>query len=309
MLPTDIRAVSFAVFARKGTFEKEETYRSLDALISRTGCNAVTLVPFGLQDTPQSEDITWERTVSDAELVRCISYIHEKGCAVFLKPTVNCANGSWRAFISFFEEDVICEPKWGNWFRSYSAFQCHYAEIAGRTGCELFIAGCEMVMSEHREEEWRGVIRDIRKVYHGPVSYNTDKYQEHNVKWWDAVDIISSSGYYPSGSWDRELMRIEQTVKTFGKPFFFAETGCMSVSGSAGCPNLWSLKGSADCKEQEEWYREMTEAVKRHPFVRGICLWDWPAMLYPEAEARLRKDYSIYAKPAENVIREYFLGR
>ena len=59
----------------------------------------------------------------------------------------------------------------------------------------MFIAGCEMVQSEHRENEWRKLISDIRMIYHGPVTYNTDKYQEDNVTWWDCVDYICSSGY------------------------------------------------------------------------------------------------------------------
>ena len=56
-----------------------------------------------------------------------------------------------------------------------------YAKIAEQYGCEMFIAGCEMVMSEHRETEWRRLLSDIRQVYHGLLSYNTDKYQEHRV--------------------------------------------------------------------------------------------------------------------------------
>ncbi len=32
-------------------------------------------------------------------------------------------------------------------------FQRHYAKISQEMGCEMHIAGCEMVMSEHREKE------------------------------------------------------------------------------------------------------------------------------------------------------------
>ena len=110
-----------------------------------------------------------------------IHYIHVKGLSVALKPTANCKNDTWRAHMNFFDKDVPCEPKWCNWFASYTEFQMHYAGIAKQTGCEMFIAGCEMVMSEHRENEWRQLIADIRTVYDGPVSYNTDKYQEDNV--------------------------------------------------------------------------------------------------------------------------------
>ena len=69
-------------------------------------------------------------TASDEELVALINYAHSLGVQVFLKPTANTANGEWRAFISFFENDVPCEPKWSDWFRSYTAFQLHYARIA-----------------------------------------------------------------------------------------------------------------------------------------------------------------------------------
>ena len=70
-----------------------------------------------------------------------------------------------------------------------------------------------------------------RKImeYHGLVSYNTDKYQEDHVSWWDCVDVISSSGYYPIDQWEQELDRIEKNcLKNYRKPFFFAEAGCMS---------------------------------------------------------------------------------
>ena len=132
---------------------------------------------------------------------------------------MNCKNGEWRAYISFFEHDVPCESKWGNWFSSYTKFQTHYAEIAQKEECDMLIAGCEMVMSEHREKEWREVIAAIRECYDGTVSYNTDKYQEDRVKWWDCVDVISSSGYYPIQDWEQELDRIEAVVKAYHKPF------------------------------------------------------------------------------------------
>jgi hypothetical protein len=66
----------------------------------------------------------------------------------------------------------------------------------------MFIAGCEMVMTQRRDVEWRKLIADIKSVFTGPISYNTDKYQEEHVDWWDCVDVISSSGYYPITDWD-----------------------------------------------------------------------------------------------------------
>ena len=214
-----IKGVTFAAFPHKGSFETKEARESLCRLKENTGADFITLVPNGLQETPQSEEIFYQTdaNISDEELISMIRFAHELGLRVALKPTVNCKNGTWRAHIDFFDKDVPCEPKWGNWFKAYTEFQLHYAAIAEKTGCEMFLAGCEMVMSERREAEWRKLISDIKSVYSGPVSYNTDKYQEDNITWWDCVDVISSSGYYPLNNWEQQLDRIEAVVKKYNK--------------------------------------------------------------------------------------------
>lgn len=306
-----IKGITFAPFAPRGAFRRRETYQSLDRLIQRTCANFIILVPAALQDTPQSEaiDFTSRATLSDEELVRMITYAQEKGLRVALKPTVNCRNGTWRAHINFFDEDVPCEPKWGNWFRSYTDFQLHFAKIAQETHCDMFIAGCEMVQTERREAQWRQLIADIRTVYTGPVSYNTDKYQEHNVRWWDAVDVISSSGYYPINDWANQLDRIEAVVKRFGKPFFFAECGCMSVEGSNLVPNDWSVKGPADPQGQADWYAGMFRACEKRDWVGGFGLWAWNGRQYPLESAASQGGYDIYGKPAEQVVAKYYSSK
>lgn len=91
-----------------------------------------------------------------------------------------------------------------------------------------------------------------RKImeYHGLVSYNTDIYQEDHVSWWDCVDVISSSGYYPIDQWEQELDRIEKIVLKYRKLFFFAEAGCMSRKGSGMVPNNWELQGELRLEEK-----------------------------------------------------------
>lgn len=303
-----ICGMTFAPFAARGQLSEAKARESLRLMKERTGADFVILVPGGWQDTAQSEKITYTspETLGDDELIEMIHYAQDLGMRVALKPTVNCRNGTWRAHVNFFDEDVPCEPKWGNWFASYTDFQLHYAALAQQHGCEMFIAGCEMVMSERREQEWRRLIEEIRTCYHGLISYNTDKYQEHRVTWWDCVDVISSSGYYPMDDWERQLDRIEKVVMKFGKPFFFAEAGCMSVEGSKFVPNNWELCGECDPQGQAEWYERMLEACGRRPWVRGMAFWSWSADLYEERQALAGKDYEIYAKPAEGYVKAYY---
>ncbi|MDE6608044.1 MAG: 1,4-beta-xylanase, partial [Lachnospiraceae bacterium] len=289
-------------------FATENARQSLKLMKERTHANFIILVPGGLQDTPQSEtiDYTSKATMTDDELKQMIAYAQELGLMVALKPTVNCKNGTWRAHINFFDEDVPCEPKWSNWFDSYSDFQTHYANISRETGCIMHIAGCEMVMSERRGTQWRQVISDIRREYKGLVSYNTDKYQEHNVSWWDCVDVISSSGYYPIHDWENQLDRIEAVVKKFQKPFFFAESGCMSVEGSPKVPNDWSVRGKVDTKGQAVWYETMFQACLKRKWIGGFALWSWTDQLYSPDSASARGDYELFEKPAEKVVYNYY---
>ena len=161
-----------------------------------------------------------------------------------------------------------------------------------------------MVQAQRREEECRKMIAEIRKHYNGTVSYNTDKYQEHNVKWWDAVDVISSSGYYPVNDWENQLDRIEKVVRQYNKPFFFAECGCMSVKDSNLVPNDWSVRGDIDLQGQADWYKAMFGACAKRDWVGGFAVWDWAWKQYGNAESN--GGYDIYLKPAEKIVKEFY---
>lgn len=252
-----MKGVTFGWMAKKGDFLKDEAKESLRLLKERTSADTVIMALAALQDTAQSEEIdyTGDHMVSDEELEMMIRYAQSLGLRVIMKPAVNCRNGTWRAHINFFDLEVPCEPKWSNWFRSYTEYQVHYAKLAERTGCEMFIIGCEMVQTERREQEWRQAVRAVREHYTGLMTYNTDKYQENNVNWWDELDVISSSGYYPIDDWENQLARIKKVVDQYGMPFFFAEAGCMSTEGSAQVPNDWGFRASSVWRNKRDTIR------------------------------------------------------
>jgi hypothetical protein len=305
-----IKAVNFAPFPQRGILGSEDARQSLAMLRKATAASHIILTPPGLQDTPQSEQIIFsdEYGPEDGELRGFIAFAQSLGLKVILKPTVNCRNGVWRAFINFFDHEAPCEPKWSAWFAAHERFQLHYAKIAEASGCVMFITGCEMVMAERRADEWRGLIAKVKQIFSGPVSYNTDKYQEDAVSWWDCVDVISSSGYYPEGTWETQLARIERAVKQYGKPFFFAETGCMSAAGSPILPNKWDLPGNLDLAGQAVWYRDMFAHCRTRSWVEGFGLWSWPWRLPPAAEAAQDTGYSLYEKPACSIVYDNFIA-
>ncbi|GEN55887.1 hypothetical protein GCM10012290_04790 [Halolactibacillus alkaliphilus] len=303
-----IKGFTFGWDSRRGDFLKQEAKESLRLMQMNTASDTVIIAISALQDTAHTTKVDYvgDHMVSDDELIAMIDYAKSLGLRVILKPTVNCKDGTWRAHINFFDVDVPCEPKWSDWFKSYTDYQLHYAKIAEVTDCEMVIVGCEMVQTERRADEWRQLILEVKQVYHGLVSYNTDKYQEDHVPFWDAVDVLSSSGYYPTGTWERELDRIETVVKKYNKPFFFAEAGCPSRTGSSYIPNDWNHVGEVNIKEQAAFYREMFEAAGQRDFVSGFGLWDWNTLLHTHEEAVTDDGYGVYGKPAADVIYNYY---
>jgi hypothetical protein len=303
-----VGGVTWGFMGRRGTWTTEAAESSMGLMKSVTGANWTAIAFSAIQATPQSTEIPyWEKpTVTDEEVVWAIRKAKELNLKICLKPIVNCADGTWRAHINFFDKDVPCEPKWSEWFRSYTDFILHYAAIAEESGCEMFCIGCELVQTDRREAEWRALIAEVRKVYHGIITYNCDKYQEDNVTWWDELDVISSSGYYPEQDWEAQLDRIEAVVKSHNKPFFFMEAGCPSRTGSAAIPNDWTLQGEPNEEEQSRFYQAMFSSCESREWVQGFMLWDWPAQLYPLEAAADNDDYCMYGKSAAGVIKAYY---
>lgn len=291
----------------RGTWATPAAEESMAAMAAG-GFTWTALAYAAEQATCHSTEIPFDEapTVSDAEIVWAIRSAKAHGLRVVLKPVVNVADGTWRAHIGFFDWDVPHEPSWTEWFASYSAFILHAARLAEREGCDMLCIGCEMVRADGQEQHWRALIARVREVYSGLLTYNCDKYQEDHVAWWDAVDVVSSSGYYPIDAWETQLDRIEKVVTASGQPFLFMEAGCPSRTGSAALPNDWALPGAPSEREQADYYRAMVDACRARPWVGGLMLWDWPAELYAPEEAGRNDDYCPYGKQAGEYIRSAF---
>lgn len=294
----------------RGSWAAPEAAESMRLMVEH-GVNWTALAYAAEQATAQSTEIPFREapTVTDDEVVGAIRAAKAHGLRVCLKPVVNVADGTWRAHIGFFDVDVPGEPSWGEWFEAYREFIVHAARIAEAEGCEMLCIGCEMVRADSREADWRELVAAVREVYSGLVAYNCDKYQEDRLTWWDAVDVITSSGYYPIDRWELELDRIERVVEASGKPFLFMEAGCPSRVGSAQRPNDWSLAGAPSGDEQLRYYLAMFAACDAREWMRGFMLWDWPPGLFAASDAARNDDYCPFGKPAGEFLRETYLAR
>lgn len=306
----EIKSFNFITWNWKNDVVIKDVKKEIDYQVDKCNINTITFAFSAVQEHCYSTKIYWkgDHMPVENELCELVEYAKDKGLKVILKPMLNVSDGYWRAYIRFFDEDVPCEPKWSEWFKSYSEYLMHYSKLSEKKNVDMLIIGCELVGTDHREREWRSLISSIRNVYNGKLTYNCDKYQEHNVNWWDVLDYISSSGYYPIGTISNELDRIETVCNRYNKPFFFSEAGCPSVKGAGKFPNDWTLilEGESSEEEQYKFYHELLEESSKRDFVKGFCFWDWPMRLPSNKENNLPKEYSVKNKLAEKIIRSYF---
>lgn len=305
----NIKSFNFVIWNAAET-NIENAKKQIDAMIEMCSINTVTFAFAALQDHCYSTHIDWKgpHMFKDEQLSELIKYSLARNLKVIVKPMVNVRDGYWRAYIRFFDEDVPCEPKWKDWFKSYTEYIVHYAGLCEKESVDMLIIGCELVGTDHRENEWRELIGMVRQVYSGLITYNCDKYQEHNVKWWDALDVISSSGYYPESDWENQIKRIETVVQKYKKPFFFSEVGCPSTKSAALVPNDWTVVGKypVDSEEQDRFFRLMFEKCNKLEWHYGYCIWDWDVNVELDNPPKESGDYSVVNKPSQLTIKNYF---
>lgn len=303
---TFFNACTFAHGSPRGFTQSDAWKRSLDAMLETTLCDTVLLPVAARQDHAYSTQVEYDAPdVMSPDDVRSVAaYVREKGKRLILKAMVNPRDGYWRAYIRFFDSYVPTEPTWEQWFSSYQAYVWQLAQLAEELGAEMLCVGCEMVGTDHREQEWRALVAGVRARYQGAVTYNCDKYQEGNVRWWDCLDYISSSGYYPVTELDAHFARIHEVSQRVRKPFLFMECGCPSRNGSEHVPNNWSFGGAQDNESQRLWYEAFAKRVIDNPWICGVGWWDWSAMrLYPVENGATDSGYCVYGKPAAEQVR------
>ena len=203
-----LNAYTFGFCEKRGFTKGRAWKESLRLLAETTGCNAVILPVCAWQDHAYSVvmDSDGPDVMNGDDVKNVCEYARSLHLKIILKAMVNCRDGYWRAYIRFFDNPVPVEPTWDEWFSAWTRHVCMVAEMAAENEADMFCIGCEMVGTDHREKEWREIVRRVRQIYRGPLTYNCDKYQEDRVAWWDALDLISSSGYYPVDDLDRQTI-------------------------------------------------------------------------------------------------------
>jgi len=299
-----------------GQYSEPDADLSL-AHLAATGIEWLGLVVTRYQENITSTTIiTTEATPTDADLIHVITQAHALGLKVMLKPHVDLSNDPthWRGQIG---EAFTSEAQWAAWFSAYRNTIEHYAELAQAQGVEQFCLGTELVGTTDRESDWRAVVAGVRAHYSGFILYEANHSgEELAVTWWDAVDYIGISGYYPltdkddptlaelKAGWERQLSTLAALSARWNKLILFPEIGYRSQDGANRHPWEWETTGTVDLQEQALAYQAAFESLYNQPWFGGMFWWVWSPD--PFDGGPCDDGFTPHDKPAEDVLRSWY---
>ena len=297
----------------------------LDA-VAKLGADWIVQEPFGWQPDPAAPEIKLSTSSnhaywgeSDEGIVETARLARQKGIHTLLKPHLWLRGGGWVGDIRMDDD-----REWAKWFENYRVFILHYAALAEKNGIEALCIGTELRYSslEH-PERWRALIRQIRAVYHGRLTYAANWYGEYDsIEFWDALDFIGVQAYFPLSEaprpsvddliagWKPHVDALRAGSRRFGKPIVFTEIGYRSTTTAAVEPWSWPEHDGkdtpvADAQTQSRCFDAFFRAMWDKEWFGGAYIWKW----YPEgapSRTSADTDFTPQGKPAEKVIRTWY---
>ena len=298
------------------------------APLIRSNFEWVTFVPYAGMKDYNSSSIRIFRGDADRRRRRDsmwrsnVKLVHSHGLKVFLKPHIwigEATDGKWRSDI--YPET---EEDWINWSADYREFIMHYAEIAELTDVDMFCVGTELTaLTLKKPQFWEDLIRDVKKVYSGQLTYAANWYKEYDgITFWDQLDYIGIQAYFPlsknenatvsdiSNGWQSHLHKIEAVHKRFDKKILFTEMGYKSTNDSAIKPWEWMDYSKANQEKlsvqtQANCYQAFFDSVWNQDWFAGVHIWQWRSH-YDKSGGEDDTDFTPQRKLAESVIAEGF---
>ncbi|MFO0674971.1 MAG: hypothetical protein U0169_00415 [Polyangiaceae bacterium] len=281
----------------------------------------IAITPFGrvADATGRGIDPTFEKPFAEnvEDVKRAVEAAHARGLSVMIVPHLWVESGEWRATI-----DPKSDAGWAAWTESYRAFVLAWAKVAEATHVELLSAGVELRswVTTPRAPSFVDVIRSIRRVYSGRLTYSANWDDVEDTVILGDVDVVGINAFYPladkDGASEEELRRGGERVRdrvraladAWHKPVLFTEIGYTTRPDPAIKPWEWPdgmKQVRVDEDAQALAYHALVSPLLDEPAFAGFFVWrvySDPDDVSQEAEW----GFSPRGKVAELVVRDAF---
>lgn len=281
--------------------------------------NYASIMPFGFSKNLEHPEIIYntERQWFGETRAGAKQYIEElrkQSIKVMLKPQIWVWGG-------FFTGDIKMEGEkdWQKLEQSYTKFILEYADLAKELDVEIFCIGTELEeFIKNRPEFWEQLIKDVRKIYKGKLTYAANWDEYGRTPFWNKLDFIGIDAYFPVSDektpsvehckygWLRHLSQMKKRSECIGKPILFTEYGYRSVDYSAKEPwrndrDLNTLNMTA----QKNAYVALFDVIWDKEWFAGGFLWKW-FHDHGDAGGTDNTRFTPQNKPAEAIVRNFY---
>jgi hypothetical protein len=288
--------------------------------LARQGVNWISITPFGRIWSLSSTEIAmdFEAPYEDNRVAvrTMIAQAHERGMRVLVIPHLWVETTGWRG-----EIEPGSPERWAEYHESYRRFVTAWARDAADAGADAFSIGVECKSWSGRFGAfWYELIREVRSVFPGLLTYSANWDEAIDVIFWDQLDLIGINAFYPLASHDgasfeeyvdgalRARDEVREMSSVLEMPVLFVEVGYTTRPNAAVQPWLWPdgmERVEVDEREQARALLASFRAFLQEEWFAGFFVWRYYADLDDVSQEAIW-GFSPHAKLAERVLERVY---
>ncbi len=287
--------------------------------VLKTKGNYVALMPYSFIrniDIPKVEFNTNREWFGESEngLFQYAKEFQKVDVKIMIKPHLWMRRGGFTGDLKANSEE--------NWIileNSYRDYILTYAKAAQNINAEILCIGTELEeFVINRPKYWLQLIKEIREVYKGKLTYaaNWDEYKR--LPFWQQLDFIGIDAYFPlsekksptvadfENGWKvhkEEIRRVQEKNK---KPVLFTEFGYRSIDFTGRRPWEFNrMQGSVNLEAQANGLQAIHNQFWKEEWFAGGFVWKW-FHRHEMVGGVENNRFTPQNKPAESLLRELY---
>lgn len=287
--------------------------------VKRLNANYAALMPFGFIRELSSPEIRFNvkrQWFGEREegIKQYAKELRKKGVRIMLKPQIWVWHGQYTGHIT-----MQSEANWKKLENTYTDFILMYAKTAEDIKIPIFCIGTELEkFVQNRPAYWKGLIKKIRNVYKGKLTYAANWDEFKRVPFWGQLDYIGVDAYFPLSEektptvaefekgWTVHKNEIKRIQGKYKKPVLFTEFGYRSVNFTGKEP--WDSKrvqASVNLEAQKNGLQAIYNQFWNEPWFAGGFVWKW-FHRHDRVGGNNNNRFTPQNKPAEKLITKLY---
>lgn len=287
--------------------------------VVNVGANYAAIMPFGFIRTLENPEISHNTDgqwfgETRAGAKQYIEELRKKNIKIMVKPQIWVWRGEFTGYIK-----MTNEKDWKILEDSYSSFILEYAELAQESKAEILCIGTELEnFIKERPDYWHNLIKKIRTIYKGKLTYAANWDEFKRTPFWSEVDYIGVDAYFPvsdketptvddcKAGWQKHKAIIKSLSEKHNKSILFTEWGYRSMNYTGKEPwvsdrSMTSLNFVGQANATQALFEEFSN----EDWFAGGFVWKW-FHNYEKSGGEKNNRFTPQNKPAETVIKTFY---